>query len=38
MTPLIVRQSEDRVDAVPRRTARWFRQNDVLAVLRRGVD
>lgn len=38
MTPFIVCQSKDRVDAVPRRTTRWFRQDDVLAVLRRSVD
>lgn len=38
MTPFIVCQSKDRVYAVPRSTTRWFRQNDVLAVLRRSVD
>ena len=38
MTPFVVRQSEDRVDAVPRRAACWLRQDDVLTVLRGGVD
>lgn len=38
MTPFIVRQSEDRVDAVPGCAARRFRQDDVLAVLRRSID
>lgn len=38
MAPFVVGKPEDRVDAVPRCTARWLRQDDVLAVLRGCVD